>query len=400
MISLTSQPARASAGPLERKRGRLRRVIYAAMLDPGQKFGSMEEQMLVLAKEFAREGGLLYPLFLCPDGPGKTRIFDDAGLSATCLDMSRFRLAALKKLVRLIRANGIEAIHWNFTEPISNAYLWWLTMLTPRVKHFFTEHTSRLSSRPRQTGIVTRTLKRMLLKRYRKVVCVSEFVRGWLREEGYWSNLECRLHFVNVDRFRPDPAKREELRKEYGDQDRFVLLTVSNLIPEKGIDVALLALSELPSDAVLWVLGGGPDLPRLQALAAELGIDERVRFFGRQANVTPFMQAADCLLCPSLWEEAAGLSNIEGQGCGVPVVASRIGGIPEYVKHEETGMLFTPGDHMELARCVRLLQDSPELRCRLGRQARELVVADFSAGNRLHDMLDVYRIETRESSEK
>ena len=67
----------------------------------------------------------------------------------------------------------------------------------------------------------------------------------------------------------------------------------------------------------------------------------------------PLLQAADCAVCPSIWSEAAGLVNLEAQACGLPVIARRIGGIPELVEDGRTGFLFTPGDHRELAERLR-----------------------------------------------
>lgn len=388
MITLSPEPLSLNT---EARAGRLRRVLYAALLDPGQKFGSLEEQVLLLARAFSEEGSLLYPLFLCPPGPGKTRVFDEAGVQAACLDLTRFRFATLKTLVRLIRDNRIEIINWNFTKPIWNTYLWWLTVLTPRVTHYFTDHTSRASPKPGRLGIATKTAKRLLLKRYGKVVCVSQFVLDWLKQEGCWSNLECHLHFINADRFCPDEESRQGLRAQLGDPGRFVLVAVANLIPDKGIDVALRALARLPEEIVLWVLGSGPDRSRLEKLQQDLDLGNRVRFFGRQANVTPYMQAADCLLCPSLWQEAAGLCNIEAQACGLPLIASCIGGIPEYARDGQTGLLFRPGDAGELASCVRRLYENADMRHLLGRQARAFVVENFAAGSRLKDLLDIYR---------
>ena len=83
------------------------------------------------------------------------------------------------------------------------------------------------------------------------------------------------------------------------------------------------------------------------------------------------MQAADAFVCPSRWAEAAGLVNIEAQACGLPVLASRIGGIPEYVMDGRTGVLFPPGDAEELAAAVRRLLDDPERFREMGREARE-----------------------------
>jgi glycosyltransferase involved in cell wall biosynthesis len=169
-----------------------------------------------------------------------------------------------------------------------------------------------------------------------------------------------------------------------------VVVCVAQLIPAKGLDVAVRALAELPEAVHLWLAGDGPDGPRLRELAAGLGVAGRVRFLGLQRCVEPYLQAADCLACPSLWEEAAGLVNLEAQACGLPVVASRVGGIPEYVAEGVTGFLFPPGEHRALAACVRRLSESPQ-ECRaMGEAAREWAVRRFSPESRLEQFLDLY----------
>src|SRR5262249_8882483 len=153
---------------------------------------------------------------------------------------------------------------------------------------------------PRPGGL-NRLLKRALLKRYRKVWCVSRYVQECLAAQGTWSNLVSCLHFINTDRFRPDAGVRRAGRRDPGCRDCFLALGVANLIPEKGIDVAVRALTQTPADTVLWVVGTGPEAGRLQALAESLGLGHRVKLFGQQVHVQPFMQGADCLVCPSLW---------------------------------------------------------------------------------------------------
>ena len=171
-----------------------------------------------------------------------------------------------------------------------------------------------------------------------------------------------------------------------------VVLAVANLILEKGIDVALRALTLAPPGATLWVVGTGTEARKLQALSQELGVADRVTFFGQQVHVQPFMQAADCLVCPSRWAEAAGLVNLEALSTGLPVLASRIGGIPEYVEDGETGLLFAPGDHAALGALIGRLHDHP-LECRqLGANARANACERFSVGSKINDYLDLYRM--------
>jgi glycosyltransferase involved in cell wall biosynthesis len=92
-----------------------------------------------------------------------------------------------------------------------------------------------------------------------------------------------------------------------------------------------------------------------------------------------------------VWAEAAGLVNLEAQACGLPVVASRIGGIPEYVLDGKTGLLFEPGDAAALARLVRRLIDDPDERRAMSAAARAWAVERFSPQARLPELLDLYR---------
>jgi glycosyltransferase involved in cell wall biosynthesis len=274
---------------------------------------------------------------------------------------------------------------------VSSGYRWALEALKPRLEHYFTDHNSR-----RETGRGPDTrrtfksrLKAAVAPGYGKILCVSDYVLDQVRANG--QRAERIHHFVNTDRFRPNAAVRREVRQGLGLGEEFVAVTVAYLIKDKGVDVAVKALAQLPANAVLCVVGGGPELASLQALALDLGIEGRVRFLGPQRNVEPLMQAADCALCPSVWAEAAGLVNLEALACGLPVVASRIGGIPEFVVDGRNGLLFAPGRHDELAEAMRRLYDDLAFRERLGRKARSMAIERHSTQSLLADHLAIYR---------
>jgi glycosyltransferase involved in cell wall biosynthesis len=384
-----AEPAVVPAAPADP----LQRVLCAVAMDPSKKFGSAEEQLFLIAREFRARGGLFLPLYLCPPG-SKALAFEQAGLPNESLDLRRFRWSSLWKLLGLIRRHRFEVIHWHFTQPLKNPYLWWLTVLKPTLRHYYTDHISRDGPEPRARGFLKRAFKRQLMKRYGKVVCVSRFVRECYPASRKWANLHCFLHFINTQRFRPDAETRTAVRARHGAGGQFVVLTVAHLIKPKGVDVAVRALAELPDSAVLWVVGDGEEAGDLKKLAGRLGVAGRVKFLGLQQCVEPFMQAADCFVCPSLWAEAAGLVNLEANACGLPVIASRIGGIPEYVSDGETGFLFPPGDAGQLAERIGRLQQDRQLCRTLGVQARTRAVAYFSAEQRLNDYLDFYRLPT------
>ncbi len=390
MSATSAVPAPHRQGP-SAPPPRLRRVLFPVCLDPSQKFGSAEEMIAALARAFHERGSALVPVFLTLPGPRGLRPYREADLPVAGLDLRRFRPATLARLVGLVYRHRIEVVHWHFYPPLTNAYLWALTVLAPQVQHYFTDHSSRDLPPAGPAPPCKRLIKSLFLRRYARVLGVSRFVADCLRAQQVWPEPAACPLFVNTDRFTPDSADRTAIRRRLGVEGRVVLLTVAHLIRAKGIDVALRALAELPAQVVLWVAGGGEEAGALERLAGELGVAERVRFLGLQGEVEPYMQAADIFVCPSLWAEAAGLVNIEAQACGLPVVASHIGGIPEYVADGSTGWLFPPGDYRGLAACVRRLIDDPRAARGMGEEARRWVVERFSADARLEDYLDLYR---------
>jgi len=373
-------------------------VLLVLRLDPAGKFGSIEEQVLTLARSFRERGSLFLPVFLRPLDPESANQYAREGLGAEALDLALFRPGTLLRLLALIRRHRIEVVHWNFYHPLFNGYLWALTVLRPGVEHYFTDHISRpaTGSGPDGRGGLKLRLKRVLTSRYGKILCVSDYVLDQVRGVA-GPRAERIHHFINTDRFRPDPVARREVRRAVGVGEEFVAVTVAYLIRDKGIDIAIKALAQLPEDVVLWVVGEGPEQANLQALAQDLNLGQRVRFLGSRRNVEPLLQAADCALCPSVWSEAAGLVNLEALACGLPVVASRIGGIPELIADERTGYLITPGDHRELAdRIQRLMSDEP-LRRRMGQEARSDAVERFSTQSQVGLYLTLYRAVTPRS---
>ena len=369
----------------------LPRVLYVVVLDPSSKFGSLEEQIILMARAFKLNNGLFYPLFICPEGANPGIAFQEAGVEGECIDLRNFRWSQLARVSRLIKKRKITLVHWNFTEMLRNRYLWSLSLLHPSIRHWYTDHISRISGIPQPLEGRNKFLKRILSRRYDKVLCVSQFVLDDLRRNKLYSHLILFRHFINTDRFRPDEAVRTNFRKELHAEGRFVLLTVAHLIKAKGIEVLIKALAVLPENVVLWIVGEGDESESLRQLASELNVTGRVRFHGLQNNVAPFMQAADCFVCPSLWAEAAGLVNLEASATGLPVIASRIGGIPEYVEEGRTGLLFLPGDHLELSRCVRSLQENSDMHQKMSNRARAWVVEKFSAESGVSNYLNLYR---------
>ena len=135
-------------------------------------------------------------------------------------------------------------------------------------------------------------------------------------------------------------------------------------------------MREVP--AVLLMVGEGPERASAQALARRLGIDDRVRFLGRQDHIEELTGIADVFLLPSELE-SFGLSALEAMASGVPVIGSDAGGLPEVVKHTETGFVLPVGDIEGMAaRAIEILKDDEHAR-ELGQAGRRRAASLFGA---------------------
>ena len=158
-------------------------------------------------------------------------------------------------------------------------------------------------------------------------------------------------------------------------RDARVLLAVSRLTEQKGIDVAIRALAALPSDMVLVVLGDGPERAALKRLALELGLEQRVFLLGRVPDVASWLRRTSVFVHPARWE-GFGLAVLEAMLAGLPVVASNVSSLPELVLDGETGVLVAPDDASALARGITQALDQPEL----GESGLARARSEFSVG--------------------
>jgi glycosyltransferase involved in cell wall biosynthesis len=139
-----------------------------------------------------------------------------------------------------------------------------------------------------------------------------------------------------------------------------VVLSTSRLTRQKGIDVAIEALSFLPDDVVLVVLGEGPERALLEELAREHAVDARVILPGRVPDVTAWLRRASVYVQPARWE-GFGLAVLEAMVCGLPVVATNVSSLPELVVDGETGLLVPPDEPAALARAIERALADPVL---------------------------------------
>jgi glycosyltransferase involved in cell wall biosynthesis len=171
----------------------------------------------------------------------------------------------------------------------------------------------------------------------------------------------------------PQAALRQQARMALGfDENAQILLFVGRLVAEKNLGLLLQALLRMPeaSRPMVLLAGDGPERAGLMAEAARAGLSEHLSFLGERNDTLRLMQAADVLVLPSREE---GLSNVllEAMGSGLPVVATAVGGSPELIDHEQTGLLVPSNDAEALASALGSLFSSKALRNQLGDAARK-----------------------------
>lgn len=208
---------------------------------------------------------------------------------------------------------------------------------------------SRLGDYPEHLGYYTNS---------ETLVCITPDIAAKVRALGWTRGVEVIPNFTRS--VPAAPIARADLETA---ADAFVVLGMGRFVKRKGFDTLLRAIAKM-SGAYLWLLGDGPERENLQALAKELGVEERVRFPGWQTNAYAYLAAADAFAITSLHEP---LGNVcfEGWGAGVPTVSSRAEGPSWVMTDQQDALLVDCADPDGLAAALERVRNDGELRQRL-----------------------------------
>lgn len=190
-----------------------------------------------------------------------------------------------------------------------------------------------------------------------------------------------------------DPKRFPQRKKHITHGGRIELICVSRLLKRKGIDLLLLALSDLK--AVNWrltVIGKGNFETDLKTLTKRLKLQQKVRFLGYIPNEELYLhyQRSDIFVLPSL-TESFGIVFAEAMACGLPVIGTTVGGIPEVVAHNENGLLVKPNDQLSLMRAINTLVKNKDLRKKMGQASRRRIITHFTWEKVSQDYLKLYQ---------
>ncbi|MFC1543875.1 N-acetyl-alpha-D-glucosaminyl L-malate synthase BshA [Gemmatimonadota bacterium] len=308
-------------------------------------------------------------------------------------EFTPFALALAVKQAEVARAFDLDLLHVHYAIPHATSA--WLArqMLENRrdgarsFKIITTLHGTDITLVGRDPSYFDVTC--FSLERSDGITAVSDYLAA-LTVETFDIELPIRrIHnFVDTDAY--FPLVEGPCREDLGLGEGPLLLHISNFRDVKRIPdlmrIFLRVSRETP--AHLMLLGEGPELARALDFARTEGIRDRVHALGRQEDPACFLAMADVLLLPSA-SESFGLVALEALSCGTPVVASRIGGLPEVVRHGHDGFLEEVGDAEAMAaRTLELLGD-PVMRAEFGKNGRQRAISEFSR-DRIVDEYEAY----------
>ena len=306
--------------------------------------------------------------------------------------------ARIVRVVRdLHRKRPIDIIHAHAALPCGQA----AALLSRRLKIPFivTVHGLDVFNTCFHAGMPAEWRRRASVAVYRSastVVCVSRKVQRVLLD-GMPGGVRSTVVYngTDIELFSPRAVPPQPLSSETADTQQKDLLIVGNLIPSKGHELVLRAIHRITGSfpqLQCRIIGEGPDRPRLEVLANELGIRRQIHFLGRQnrADVADALRRCSLFVLPSR-SEGLGCVYLEAMACAKPAIACRGQGIEEIIEHQKNGWLISPDNLDELEQSLAALLRSPELASQIGVAARQTILNGLTLSHQAHNLATLYR---------
>jgi glycosyltransferase involved in cell wall biosynthesis len=310
--------------------------------------------------------------------------------------MTDYLEAQFSHTMAAARARKADVIHAHWAIPTGPAAL--LAARRLRLPSVITMHGGDVYVNPAQgydfpTRWYVRPALRWTLRHASALTAITEDCRQHaLRAGAPPASVHIVFNGTDLRRFSPADSGAAPADDRFGPH---MIFACRQLFPRKGIRFLIEAAAQLVPrfpDLQLVLAGDGFERPELMQLAERLGIASRVTFLGWVPNAAlpPYYRAAAVSVIPSL-EEGFGIPAAEAMGCGVPVVATDAGGLPEVVEHGVTGLVVPRGDAQALATAIGGLLEDPERRRRMGLAGRERALRHFDWDRTAEQLEELYR---------
>jgi glycosyltransferase involved in cell wall biosynthesis len=364
------------------------------------RIGGTETFARELSKQLAERGWQSVLCFLSEPTPEVRQFLEAPNTSFAVLENSTDGARdARRNLAAIMSRHRPEILHLHYVSFL-NFYSWRARMQSAK-QVFFTDHHSRPAGYVQsRAALWKRAAARVINQPLDKVICVSNYGYDCMTKFGLLPKDRFQMIYNGVDlsRVNLDPLLGAKFRERYSiPAERAIVTQVSWMIPEKGIadflETARLVL-EQNRNVQFVLVGDGVNREHYARDAAAMGLSDHITWTGMIDD--PFGEgvflATDVVCQFSRWEEVFGWMIAEGMAHGKPVVATRVGGIPELITDEVNGYLVGRGDALAMSdRILKLLADSA-LRERLGAAGREVVARKFDLRQNVAQLITSYGI--------
>jgi len=218
---------------------------------------------------------------------------------------------------------------------------------------------------------------------HRAVATTGHWITNHLRSQFNLSADQVRTIPTGVDCSRFVPSSKQEC-------DQFVIGITATLRSWKGHSYLIDALAELPNHVVLKIVGDGPQSANLAEQIASKGLESRIELLGFIDDPAYIFDSFDAFCLPSYANEGVPQALLQASACGLPIITTAIGGIPDLISHDYNGLVVREKSSDEIASAIRLMLSDESLRKRLGTAARDHVVQHHSMEAMCAAMLDIY----------
>jgi N-acetyl-alpha-D-glucosaminyl L-malate synthase BshA len=285
--------------------------------------------------------------------------------------------ALASKIVEVAKFENLDLIHAHYAIPHAiSAYLA-REILGGSLRVITTLHGTDITLVGLEPSFLP--VMKFSIERSDGVTAVSRFLRE-KTTTNYGINKDIRVipNFVDTEKYRRIDCA--DVRGRFAPPGEKILIHVSNFRAVKRVPDVIRIFHEIRKKvpAHLLLVGDGPERSACEILTRELGMQEHVRFLGKQLEIVPILCAADLMLMPSQ-SESFGLSALEAMACEVPVISSSVGGLPELQVQGETGYIAEIGDVERMAKYAVELLTNDAKRERFGRAGRERAVSQFDS---------------------
>ncbi len=332
--------------------------------------------------------GLDHPAVLVAQGSGELTRRAHEGLRTVALNpSSEYDVQAGWQLHRVLRSINPDVVHVH--DPMGVALIAMALKMQPRL----TPRPLIVASRRVDFHLKKNAFSRWKYRHVDVFIAVSRVIAGMLVEDGIPPDrIEVVHDGVNISAMDKIPA--EDAHKALWLPHGAPLVgNVAALVPHKGQKVLIAAAALVVRqvlDARFVIFGEGELREPLERQVKELGLERHVFLPGFRANVIALQKSFDVFAMSSI-TEGLGSSMLDAMACGIPVVGTRAGGIPEAIEHDRSGLLVRPHHADELAAAILALLNDPDLRTRLGAAGRARVERHFSVEKMVEGTLAVYQ---------